>query len=65
MSEGNGSATAKTVKELVLEHDKKLDNIQDELNKAKGALYLAVALGLVNVVESILRVAPAVAHAAP
>ena len=60
----NGSGVAKTQKELLLEHDKKLDEITAELSKAKGALYLAVLLGLVNVVESIMTVAPAVTSAA-
>lgn len=64
MSDGNGSGTAKTVKEMVLEHDDKLDTIMNELSKAKGALYLAVLLGLVNVIESIMSVAPVVTNAA-
>lgn len=55
----NGHGTAMTVKELVLEHDAKLDRIQDELSKAKGALYLAVALGIVNVMQTLLEWAPA------
>lgn len=50
MTEGQ---SAKTVKELVLEHDEKLDAIRSELDKAKGALWLAVALGLVNALDTI------------
>lgn len=59
----NGES-AKTVKELVLEHDEKLDQIQKDLNQARGALYLAVLLGIINVIESIMSIAPAVAAGA-
>lgn len=64
---GNGNGAAKTVKDLVLEHDQKLDEIRSELDKAKGALYIAVALGLVNALPNILSAlsdwGPAVATA--
>lgn len=59
MSDVNGSGTAKTVKELVLEHDHKLDDIKSEIDKAKGAAYLAVAFGLVNLLNSLVQFAQA------
>lgn len=61
---GNGSQVGKTIKELVLEHDEKLDAITVELSKAKGALYLAVLLGLVNVLDTLIKVVPQVARGA-
>lgn len=60
--EGNGSGTAKTVKELVLDHDEKLEDIRSELDKAKGALWLAVALGFVNALDTLLSFIPVAAR---
>lgn len=64
MSTDTNGSTAKTIKEMVLELERDTKTIRTELDKAKGALYLAVLLGLVNVLDTVTdRVIPAIARA--
>lgn len=51
MSEnGNGSGSAKTIKELVLEHDEMLREVRYEVKFIKGGIAVTVALGLFNLI---------------
>lgn len=50
MSEQNGSGTAKTVKELVLEHDEMLREVRGEVKFIKGGIAVTAALGLANLI---------------
>lgn len=60
---GNGSVTAKTVKELVLEHDEMLREVRDEVKFIKGGIAVTAALGMANLIAGwLLPAARATGH---
>ena len=64
MSDGNGNATGMTVKEMLAEHDNKLDRLDQRMDNLQLVLYLAVGLGVLDIVAPYLEPLTKVAAAA-